>query len=66
MFYIPTTRTCVEPIINGVPLGTQIAWLSNNKTGMPFEVTRVAAVVHCPVTQGTGAPETLNGQPATA
>jgi len=65
MSYIPTTRTCVELIINGVPLGTQVAWLSSNKTGMPFDVTRVAAVVHCPVTQGTGEPETLKGQPAT-
>jgi hypothetical protein len=66
MSYIPTTRTCVELTINGVPLGTQVAWLSSNSTGMAFDVTRVADVVHCPVTQGTGEPETLKGQPATA
>jgi len=53
-------------MISGVPLGTQIAWLSSNKTGIPLDVTRVAAVTQLAVTQGDGAPDTLNAQPATA
>jgi hypothetical protein len=33
-------------------VGTQMAWLSNNKSGCPFEVTRVAALTNCAVTHG--------------
>ena len=58
------TRVCVATGSSGVPLGAHTAWLSISTTGCPFEVTRVAATVHCPVTQGTGLPDTLNGQPA--
>lgn len=52
-------------MFSGVPLGTQIAWLSSNNTGIPLDVTRVAAVTQLAVTQGDGEPETLNGQPVT-
>ena len=38
--------------MTGVPVGAQVAWLSNNSNGCPFEVMRVAALVHCAVTQG--------------
>lgn len=43
-----------------------VAWLSISNTGIPFDKTLVAATVHCAVTHGTGEPDTLNGQPATA
>ena len=46
------TRVCVATMSNGVPVGTQMAWLSNSKSGCPFEVTRVADVVNCAVTHG--------------
>jgi len=36
-----------------------------SKSGKPLERTRVAAVNHCAMTQGTGPPLTLNGQPVT-
>lgn len=39
-------------IISGVAVGAHIAWLSNNNNGCPLEVTLVAAVVNCAVTQG--------------
>jgi hypothetical protein len=29
-----------------VPVGVQIAWLSCNNTGIPFALTRSAAVTH--------------------
>src|SRR3954469_6766694 len=61
---IAVTRVWVARISSGVPFGAQTAWLSSKINGWPFEVTRVAAVTHWAVTQGTGAPETLNGQPA--
>jgi hypothetical protein len=64
-FHIPVTLVCVARIITGVPFGAQTAWLSNNKTGIPLEVTLVAAVTHWAVMQGLGAPEILNGHPAT-
>ncbi|ANH80392.1 hypothetical protein A8C56_04805 [Niabella ginsenosidivorans] len=64
--YTPITRVWVLTIIKGVPFGTDIAWLSINNTGMPLQRIRVAPVVHCAVTQGTGEPDTLNGQPVTA
>jgi hypothetical protein len=51
---------------SGVAFGTQLAWLLCNNTGWPSTKTRVAPVIHCPVTQGLGAPDTLNGQPTTA
>jgi hypothetical protein len=46
-------------------LGAQTAWLSCNSTGAPIELTRLAPVVHWATTQGTGEPETLNGQAVT-
>jgi hypothetical protein len=33
-------------MISGVPVGAQIAWLSSNNSGCPFEVMRVAAVTN--------------------
>ena len=39
-------------INNGVPVGVQMAWLSSNNTGCPFDMTRVAPVIHCAVTHG--------------
>src|SRR5262245_48414619 len=63
--HVPVTLTCVAAMISGVPFGAQIAWLSSSSNGWPLEVTRVAAVTHCAVTHGDGAPETLNAQPAT-
>jgi len=59
------TLSCVAKIMSGVPLGTQIAWLSSSKTGIPLEVTLAAAVTHWAVIQGTGEPDTLKGHPAT-
>ena len=54
-------------INSGVPVGTQVAWLSSSNNGWPFEVSRVAAVVHCAVTQGGWVPDDSAGsvQPAT-
>jgi hypothetical protein len=46
------TRVCVIATINGVPVGTHSAWLSSNSIGCPLDVTLVAAVIHCAVTQG--------------
>ena len=63
--YIPVTRVWVARIMSGVPFGAQMAWLSSNKTGMPFDKIRVAPVTQLAVTHGLGAPETLNGHPAT-
>jgi len=60
-------RVCVTVMSNGVPVGAQIAWLSMSSSGTPFEVTRVALLTHCAVTQGPLA--TFGGgsrQPATA
>jgi len=48
----------------GVPLGAQIDWLDINTSGCPFEINRVAPIVHCPVTQGMGLLPVVNGQPA--
>jgi hypothetical protein len=39
-------------MINGVPVGAQIAWLDTNRSGCPLDVTRTEPVVNCPVTQG--------------
>jgi len=50
--HVPVTRVCVATINSGVPVGTQMAWLSRRRRGCPLEVTRVAAVVHCAVTHG--------------
>ena len=62
--YIPVTLVWVTVIINGVPLGVQIAWLSNKRTGIPLEVILVAAVVHCAVTHGIGLVPVTKGHPA--
>src|SRR5690606_21825810 len=63
--YMPVTRACVTVIMSGVPLGVQIAWLSNSKTGIPLEVIRLAAVTHCAVIHGKGLPPgVVKGQPA--
>lgn len=51
--------------MSGVPLGAQRAWLSNRSSGCPFDVTRVADVIHVAVRHGDGTPLTLNAQPAT-
>jgi hypothetical protein len=50
--YIPVTHRCVTPISSGIPVGVQMAWLSRNNTGIPFAVTRRAAVTHWAVTHG--------------
>jgi hypothetical protein len=52
MVQVPVTRVCVETIMRGVPVGTQIAWLSSSSNGCPPEVMRVAEVIHCAVTHG--------------
>jgi hypothetical protein len=39
-------------MINGVPVGAQIAWLESTRTGTPLAKTRVAPVTHCAVTHG--------------
>jgi len=63
--YVPLARVCVTTTFNGVPFGAQIAWLSCSSTGMLLARTRVAAVIHWPVTHGIGLPGgTVNGQPA--
>jgi hypothetical protein len=50
----------------GVPVGTQIAWLSSRSNGWPFENTRVAHVTNCAVTHGPfAAGGGGNAQPAT-
>jgi hypothetical protein len=53
-------------MISGVPVGAQIAWLSSNSSGWPFEVMRTAELTNCAVTHG---PLPLGGggmaQPAT-
>jgi len=53
-------------IISGVPLGEQTDVLACSTTGDPADVTRVAPVDHCAVTQG-GEPDVMAGQvqPAT-
>ena len=33
-------------MMTGVPVGMQVAWLSNRSRGWPLEVTRVAAVTN--------------------
>ena len=62
---LPIARVCAATGSSGVPLGAHTAWLSIRTSGWPLDITRVAATTHCPVTQGTGLPETLKGQPAT-
>ena len=49
---VAVTRVCVAATISGVPVGAQIAWLSNSSKGWPLEVTRTADVTNCAVTQG--------------
>jgi hypothetical protein len=46
------TFVWVANIKRGVPVGAQIDWLSNSRSGCPFEKTRVAPTNHCAVTQG--------------
>jgi hypothetical protein len=63
--YIPVTLVWVIVISSGVPLGAQMAWLSNSNTGIPLEVMRVAAVTHWAVTHGSGLPTgVVNGHAA--
>jgi hypothetical protein len=50
--HIAVARVWVTVIIKGVPVGTQIAWLSSKSNGWPLEVTRVAAVTNWAVTHG--------------
>src|SRR3954471_19141601 len=65
MAQFPFTLVWVVVMVTGVPFGTQTAWLSWSRTGAPRERTRVAPLAHCATTQGTGAPETVKGQPVT-
>src|SRR3954462_2727304 len=46
------TRICAATTISGVPVGTQMAWLSINRTGWPLERMRVEPVIHWAVTHG--------------
>jgi hypothetical protein len=50
--HVPLTRVCVVKISSGVPVGTQVAWLSCNNTGCPSDVIRVAAEVNVAVAHG--------------
>src|SRR5262252_1854621 len=50
--HIANTLGCVTATISGVPVGTQMAWLSINSTGMPFDKTRVDPMTNCAVTHG--------------
>jgi hypothetical protein len=42
----------VELVIVGVPVGMQIAWLSNSSSGKPLDVTRTEPIMNCAVTHG--------------
>jgi hypothetical protein len=46
------TRVWVMAIINGVPVGAQIAWLLCTTSGWPLDMTRVVPINHCAVTHG--------------
>jgi hypothetical protein len=59
--HVAVTRFWVARISSGVPVGTQVAWLSNSSTGWPIEVTRAANVVNCAVAHG-GAPLLIDGK----
>jgi hypothetical protein len=50
--HMPMTRVWVPLITRGVPVGKQVAWLSISRIGAPSEVTRVAKLMNCAVTQG--------------
>jgi len=51
---------------SGVPVGTQMAWLSSSSNGCPFEVNLTAELTNCAVTHGPFAPGGGgNAQPAT-
>ena len=53
-------------MFKGVPVGTQIAWLSISNTGTPPDETRSAEVIHIAVTHGPlAAGGGGNAQPAT-
>jgi hypothetical protein len=39
-------------MINGVPVGAQIAWLLCTTSGWPLDKTRVVPVSHCALTHG--------------
>jgi hypothetical protein len=39
-------------MINGVPVGTQMAWLSISNTGIPLDRMRTDPVTNCAVMQG--------------
>jgi hypothetical protein len=43
-------------MINGVPVGVQMAWLLCTINGCPFDKTRVVPTSHCAVTHGPFAP----------
>ena len=51
--------------LSGVPVGTQVDWLSFSSTGEPIAFTRVAPEVHCAVAQG-GLDVPVSAQPVTA
>jgi hypothetical protein len=50
--YIPFTRGWAKITVNGVPVGTQIDWLSCKSTGKPMTLMRSDAVIQFPITQG--------------
>jgi hypothetical protein len=50
--YVPTTRSWADIGISGAPVGAQVPWLLSSNTGAPSTVTRVAADVKNPLTQG--------------
>src|SRR5574341_1965787 len=64
--HVPITRGWVAETITGVPFGAHTAWLVCTSTGTPMTRTRTAPATQVAVTHGLGAPEMLNGQPATA
>jgi len=62
---MPVTRVCVALTTSDVPVGTHTAWLSDKRSGCPFDVTRTAdvmnrAATHGPFAAGGGG----SGQPA--
>jgi hypothetical protein len=51
-YQVPVTLNWVKTIMRGVPVGTQMAWLSIKSSGVPFDTTRVALLTNWAVTQG--------------
>lgn len=64
MNQVASTLSWVVAMIIGVPFGMQVEAEVCSTNGCPMANTRTDPTNHCPVTQGTGAPDTLKGQPA--